>query len=67
MSLWINGTYVYQAGTPTDFDAAKLSNDIGAHRDVQLRLVFGRGEDAIRFWTCDQSAEYVWRNADCIT
>ena len=67
LSLWINGTCVYQAGAPTDFDAAKLSNELRANRDVQLRLVLGRGEDAIRFWTCDLTAEYVRLNADYTT
>ena len=28
---------------------------------------FGRGEDAIRFWTCDLTAEYVRLNADYTT
>ena len=67
LSLWINGTCVYQAGAPTDFDPSRLSHDIRANRDVQLRLVLGRGEDAIRFWTCDLTAEYVRLNADYTT
>ena len=67
LSLWINGTCVYKAGTPTDFDAAQLSNDIRANRGVQLRLLFARGAEAIRFWTCDLTAEYVRLNADYTT
>jgi glutamate N-acetyltransferase/amino-acid N-acetyltransferase len=59
LSLWINGTSVYQAGTPTNFDAAKLSGDLRANRDVHLRLVFGRGEGSIRFWTCDLTEGYI--------
>jgi glutamate N-acetyltransferase/amino-acid N-acetyltransferase len=67
LSLWINGTCVYQAGAPTDFDASSLSNHIRAHRDVQLRLMLRRGASSIKFWTCDLTAEYVRLNADYTT
>ena len=39
LSLWINGVAVYQDGAPTDFDAAALSANLRANRDVHLRLV----------------------------
>ncbi|MFO0888408.1 MAG: bifunctional glutamate N-acetyltransferase/amino-acid acetyltransferase ArgJ [Isosphaeraceae bacterium] len=67
VSLWINGVAVYRQGSPTDFDAARLSADLRAHRDVQLRLAFRRGAGSIRFWTCDLTAEYVRLNADYTT
>lgn len=67
LSLWINGICVYQAGAPTDFDPSRLSHHLRASRDVQLRLVLSRGDDASRFWTCDLTAEYVRLNADYTT
>ena len=67
LSLWINGVAVYEAGVPTLFNAAELSAQIRANRDVQLRLVLSRGSERIRFWTCDLTAEYVRLNADYTT
>jgi glutamate N-acetyltransferase/amino-acid N-acetyltransferase len=67
LSLWINGVAVYEAGVPTLYDAAELSAQIRGNRDVQLRLVFSRGSESIRFWTCDLTAEYVRLNADYTT
>ncbi|MDG3003987.1 bifunctional glutamate N-acetyltransferase/amino-acid acetyltransferase ArgJ [Paludisphaera mucosa] len=67
LSLWLNGVCVYEKGTPTTFDADALSADIRGRRDVTMRLLFARGEAAIRFWTCDLTAEYVHLNADYTT
>ena len=67
LSLWINGVPVYDQGAPTAFDAAALSADIRANRDVHLRLRFARGDGGIRFWTCDLTAEYIRLNADYTT
>ncbi len=67
LSLWINGVAVYQNGGPTQFDTAALSAQLRANRDVDLRLLMARGNDKIRFWTCDLTAEYVRLNADYTT
>ncbi|WP_165232388.1 bifunctional glutamate N-acetyltransferase/amino-acid acetyltransferase ArgJ [Aquisphaera insulae] len=67
LSLRINGVCVYESGAPTSFDAAALSADLKAHRDVSLRLELRRGEGKVRFWTCDLTAEYVHLNADYTT
>jgi glutamate N-acetyltransferase/amino-acid N-acetyltransferase len=67
LSLWINDVPVYQSGMPTEFDASSLAAGLRSHRDVHLRLLFGRGDDRIRFWTCDLTAEYVRLNADYTT
>jgi glutamate N-acetyltransferase/amino-acid N-acetyltransferase len=67
LSLWINGVAVYQAGAPTSFNAVELSRRIRDNRDVNLRLVLSRGNERIRFWTCDLTAEYVRLNADYTT
>ncbi len=67
LSLWINNVAVYQDGMPVPFDDAGLSLSIKSQRDVQLRLVLNSGTDAVRFWTCDLTAEYIRLNADYTT
>ncbi len=67
LSLWINGVAVYRSGVPCDFDAEGLSARLRAQREVDLRLLFQRGDGRIRFWTCDLTAEYVRLNADYTT
>jgi glutamate N-acetyltransferase / amino-acid N-acetyltransferase len=67
LSLWINGVAVYQDGMPVPFDEVSLSQSIKSQRDVQLRLVLKSGAEAVRFWTCDLTAEYIRLNADYTT
>jgi glutamate N-acetyltransferase/amino-acid N-acetyltransferase len=67
LSLQINNVPVYQDGMPVPFDAGLLSQSIKSQRDVALRLVLGSGSSAVRFWTCDLTAEYVRLNADYTT
>lgn len=71
VSLKINGTEVYKAGTPVKFDAAELSRQMKTQRDVHLDLVVSggpcSGTEAIRFWTSDLTAEYVRLNSEYTT
>jgi glutamate N-acetyltransferase/amino-acid N-acetyltransferase len=67
VSLWLNGVPLYRAGTPLDFDAAAVSSNLKANRETHMRLAFRLGDAAIRFWTCDLTAEYVRLNADYTT
>ena len=67
LSLWLNGTPLYQAGAPVRFDAEAVSSKLRAERDTHIRLVLTQGSSAIRFWTCDLTAEYVHLNADYTT
>ena len=67
LSLWINDVAVYQDGMPVPFDADGLSQSIKSQRDVHLRLVLKCGTEAVRFWTCDLTAEYIRLNADYTT
>jgi glutamate N-acetyltransferase / amino-acid N-acetyltransferase len=67
LSLWLNEVPVYQNGVPLPFDGAALSNSLKSQRDVHVRLVFTCGTEAIRFWTCDLTAEYIRLNADYTT
>ncbi len=67
LSLRINDVPVYAHGVPVPFDAANLSRSVKGQRDVHLRLVLASGSEAVRFWTCDLTAEYVRLNADYTT
>ena len=67
LSLWINQVGVYQNGMPLQFDADGLSQSIKSQRDVHLKLVLGSGTEAVRFWTCDLTADYIRLNADYTT
>jgi glutamate N-acetyltransferase / amino-acid N-acetyltransferase len=67
LSLWVNGTLLYERGAPVPFDASAVSEGLKAERDVHLRLLFTHGTASVRFWTCDLTAEYVRLNADYTT
>jgi glutamate N-acetyltransferase/amino-acid N-acetyltransferase len=67
LSLSINDIGVYDNGMPIDFDAALLSNSLKTARDVHLKLALSAGTAAVRFWTCDLTAEYIRLNADYTT
>jgi len=71
LSLQINGTEVYRAGTPVPFDNAALSRSIKSNRDVHLELTLAggpaSGHQAARFWTSDLTAEYVRLNSEYTT
>ncbi len=67
LSLTLNGTNLYRDGAPLDFDAKQVSRDLRSNRDTHIRLVLKRGEGAIRFWTCDLTADYIRLNADYTT
>ncbi|MBV8078338.1 MAG: bifunctional glutamate N-acetyltransferase/amino-acid acetyltransferase ArgJ [Planctomycetaceae bacterium] len=67
LSLWLNDVPLYQAGAPVPFDAARVSAHLRARRETLIRLVLTHGSAAIRFWTCDLTAEYVRLNADYTT
>jgi glutamate N-acetyltransferase/amino-acid N-acetyltransferase len=67
ISLRVNGIWLYRTGAPVDFDAAVVSASIRNNRDVSIELELTLGEAAVRFWTCDLTAEYVRLNADYTT
>ncbi len=64
VGLKVNGTLLYQGGTPVDFDAEAVSNSIRTGRDVLIQLQLSEGDSAARFWTTDLTAEYIRLNAD---
>ena len=71
LSLQINGTTVYNAGTPVDYDEAKLSQQLSDNRDVHLLLELSggpaSGNERVRFWTSDLTQEYVRLNSEYTT
>jgi glutamate N-acetyltransferase / amino-acid N-acetyltransferase len=71
VSLRINGTEVYRAGTPVPFDSAALSRELKSQREVHLDLRvsggFVSGNESVRFWTSDLTAEYVRLNSEYTT
>lgn len=67
MSLKVNGTLLYDRGTPTNFDGPAESARMKAQRDVHIELVFSLGTAKGRFWTCDLTEGYVRFNAEYTT
>jgi glutamate N-acetyltransferase / amino-acid N-acetyltransferase len=67
ISLWINDVAVYKDGSPIPFDDAGLSRSLKSERHVNLRLQLKSGTEAVRFWTCDLTAEYIRLNSDYTT
>jgi glutamate N-acetyltransferase/amino-acid N-acetyltransferase len=67
LSLCLNGDWLYRDGVPLPFDAANVSAALKAQRETKIRLVLTQGTAAVRFWTCDLSAEYIRLNADYTT
>jgi glutamate N-acetyltransferase/amino-acid N-acetyltransferase len=65
-SLSINGTSLYESGTPVEYDEASVSAAM-ATGEVHIELSFTRGDAAARFWTTDLTAEYVRLNAEYTT
>ncbi len=65
--LWVNGMQLYLNGAPVAFDAKEASRSIRENRDTAVRITFGEGTAALRFWTTDLTAEYVRLNADYTT
>jgi glutamate N-acetyltransferase / amino-acid N-acetyltransferase len=67
LSLWLNEIPLYRDGAPLPFDDATVSANLRANRETHIRLLLNHGNAAIRFWTCDLTAEYVRLNADYTT
>lgn len=65
-SLTVNGTSLYEAGTPVDYDEAAVSAAM-ATGEVHIELAFTRGSESARFWTTDLTAEYVRLNSEYTT
>jgi glutamate N-acetyltransferase/amino-acid N-acetyltransferase len=64
VELEVNGHFLYHNGTPVSFDAKAASSAIRDNRETHIRLRLFEGDESIRFWTTDLTAEYVRLNAD---
>jgi glutamate N-acetyltransferase/amino-acid N-acetyltransferase len=71
VSLKINGTEVYRAGTPVPFLASELSSQLKSQREVHIELTVSggpsSGSEEARFWTSDLTCEYVRLNSEYTT
>jgi glutamate N-acetyltransferase/amino-acid N-acetyltransferase len=67
LSLWLGDTLLYEAATPTPFDAGTVSAYLKNNRDVLIRLQFTLGPGQCTFWTCDLGYDYVRLNAEYTT
>ncbi len=67
ITLRLNNILLYQSGAPVEFDPAEVSGGLKQNRRVHIELSFPLGNEAVRFWTCDLTAEYVRLNADYTT
>jgi glutamate N-acetyltransferase/amino-acid N-acetyltransferase len=62
--LHLNGTLLFQSGSPVPFDADAVSASIRDRRETLIELVVGDGPGRIRFYSSDLTADYVHLNAD---
>jgi glutamate N-acetyltransferase / amino-acid N-acetyltransferase len=62
-TLNLQGTIVFRAGQPVQFDAAKVSRALNA-KEVKVELECRLGKAEATCWTCDLSKDYVTINAD---
>lgn len=67
ISLKVNGFSLYEQGTPVAFDATAVSNNIRNNRDTHIDLILTLGDQSVRYWTADLTADYVRLNADYTT
>lgn len=66
LSLQINGTQIYKAGRPTEFDDAAVSAAMAAG-EVLIEIDSDLGSASARFWTSDLTSEYVRLNSEYTT
>jgi glutamate N-acetyltransferase/amino-acid N-acetyltransferase len=64
LRLRVNGTLLFEAGTPVRFDADAVSASIKNDRDTLIQVDLDSGPGSIRFFSSDLTAEYVHLNAD---
>ncbi len=62
--LKLNDWELFRHGSPVPFDDGQVSQSIRDHRTTRIDFDLGQGTAAVRFWTCDLTAEYIRLNAD---
>jgi glutamate N-acetyltransferase/amino-acid N-acetyltransferase len=66
-TLKICGTTIYENGSPLEFDAAALSQQMKSQLEVDIELTVGSGAGAAKFWSSDLTTEYVSFNSEYTT
>ena len=64
VSLRLNGTLLFESGTPVAFNALAVSHAMKSSRVVTIDLEFSEGTGCACHWTSDLTAEYVRINAE---
>jgi glutamate N-acetyltransferase/amino-acid N-acetyltransferase len=64
LRLRLNGTLLFEGGTPVAFDAEAVSAGIRDQRETVIELEVGAGPASVRFFSSDLTADYVHLNAD---
>lgn len=64
LRLHVNGTLLFERGSPVAFDADAVSASIKAARETLIEIDLDEGSASIRFFSSDLTAEYVHLNAD---
>jgi glutamate N-acetyltransferase/amino-acid N-acetyltransferase len=64
LRLKLNGTLLFEKGSPVAFDAGKVSESIRSARETLIEIDLASGPAGIRFYSSDLTAEYVRLNAD---
>ena len=62
--LKLNDWELFRYGSPVPFDDEQVSQSIRDHRTTRIEFDLGQGDAAVRFWSCDLTAEYIRLNAD---
>lgn len=64
VDLKINGTCLYEQGTPVEFNESAVSQSIRDNRETHILLQLGEGHQEATMWTCDLTEEYIRLNTD---
>ena len=64
LRLRLNGTLLFDQGSPVPFDGDAVSASIKAARETLIEVDLASGPASIRFYSSDLTAEYVHLNAD---
>ncbi len=67
ISLKLNGTDLFVAGQPVEFDAAAVSRSISARFETEIELRVGNASGVARHWTSDLTVDYVRFNSEYTT
>ncbi len=67
LRLELNGHCIYEHGSPSDFDAASVSQALREHFETRIDIALQQGSAEAVFWTSDLTVDYVRFNSDYST